>query len=251
MANTPTFDVLFLIARPAAGKSEIIDYLKRTASDERRRRFHIADFHELDDFPMIWAWFEEDAILQRMGKPRLHTDAEGIFLHAYFWHALIERLELDYQKLLRDIPHYHDTYTTIIEFARGSEHGGFRAAFQHFSPELLRRGAILYIDVSWEESLRKNRKRFNPDRPHSILEHALPDRKLERLYKESDWQAFRGDDPDFITIQGVQVPYVVFENEDDVTSGRGPALGARLEQRLALLWQRWQRRQQLTEGVSL
>ena len=25
-----TFDILFLIARPAAGKSEIIDYLKRT-----------------------------------------------------------------------------------------------------------------------------------------------------------------------------------------------------------------------------
>ena len=25
-----TFDIIFLIARPAAGKSEIIDYLKRT-----------------------------------------------------------------------------------------------------------------------------------------------------------------------------------------------------------------------------
>ena len=46
--------------------------------------------------------------------------------------------------------------------------------------------AILYIDASWAESLHKYRKRFYPDKPDSILEHALPDLKLERLYKEGD-----------------------------------------------------------------
>ncbi|NOZ70394.1 MAG: hypothetical protein GXP38_00535 [Chloroflexi bacterium] len=241
LQTTPTFDVIFLIARPAAGKSEIIDYLKRTDLGERQRRFHIGLFDELDDFPMIWAWFEEDGILSRMGKPRLHTDEQGYFLHKYFWHVLIERLELNYHKLLRDRPDYHRTHTTIIEFARGSEHGGFRAAFQHFSQAVLRRGAILYINVSWEESLRKNRRRFNPERPDSILEHALPDKKLERMYKESDWEAFRGNDPETILIQGVAVPYAVFENEDDVTTARGPALGQRLEETLSVLWQRYQK----------
>ncbi|NOZ50399.1 MAG: hypothetical protein GXP37_10185 [Chloroflexi bacterium] len=233
-----TFDVLFLIARPAAGKSEIIDYLKRTDVTERQRRFHIGPFDELDDFPMIWTWFEEDAILARMGKQRLHTDNKGYFLHEYLWHVLIERLELDYHKLLRDDPTYHSTHTTIIEFARGSEHGGFRAAFQHFTPDILRRSVLLYIDVPWEESLRKNRRRFNPRRPGSILEHGLPDKKLERLYKESDWNTFRGTNPDTIFIQGVPVPYAVFANADDVTTERGAALGVRLEQALHLLWQR-------------
>jgi len=42
-----------------------------------------------------------------------------------------------------------------------------------------------------------------------------------------------------VTIQGIQVPYVVFENEDDVTTARGDALGDRLEARLQTLWQRW------------
>ncbi len=237
MPTNNTFDVIFLIARPAAGKSEIIDYLKRTPEAERYRRFHIGPFDELDDFPMLWTWFEEDAILARMGKPRLHTDAEGYFLYPYLWHLLIERLDLDYHKLLRDHPNYHACRTAIIEFARGSEHGGFQEAFQHFSEDTLKRGAILYIRVSWEESLRKNRRRFNPERPDSILEHGLPDEKLERLYKESDWETFSAKDPEFITIKGIKVPYAVFENEDDVTTPRGQALGQRLEETLGRLWE--------------
>ena len=232
-----TFDILYLIARPAAGKSEIIDYLKRTDEKIRRARFHIGPFDEIDDFLMLWTWFEEDTILAQMGKPRLHTDADGYFKYGYLWHLLIKRMALDYDKLLRDRPGYHDTLTTIVEFARGSAHGGFSAAFSHFPAEMLRRGAILYIDVSWEESLRKNRKRFNPDRPDSILEHALPDEKLARLYKTSDWDTFSGADPQFITVNDVAVPYAVFENEDDVTTARGPVLGQRLEEALARLWE--------------
>lgn len=235
MAND-TFDLLFLIARPAAGKSEIIDYLKRTPEAERRQRFHIAAFDEIDDFPMLWAWFEEDAILEAMGKPRLHSDSDGCFLHHYLWHVLIERMALDYRKLLRETPDYHASRTTIVEFARGVEHGGWQAAFPHFPAEMLRRSAILYIDVSWQESLRKNRRRFNPERPDSILEHALPDEKLTRLYRDSDWSEFSAGDLTAVTIAGVRVPYVVFENEDDVTTARGPALGDRLEATLARLW---------------
>ena len=232
-----TFDVLFLIARPAAGKSEIIDYLRLTPAGERRALFHICPFVELDDFPMLWAWFEEDAILERMGKPRLHTDERGYFLHRYLWRVLIERLGLDYAKLLADRPDFHAAGgTAIVEFARGSEHGGFREAFEHAPDAMLRRGAILYVNVSWAESLRKNRSRFNPNRPHSILEHGLSDEKLARLYRESDWDALSSADPHFITIRDIRVPYVVFENEDDVTTARGSALGRRLEAVAGSLW---------------
>ncbi len=241
MQQTPVFNILFLVARPAAGKSEIIDYLKRTEEDERLRRFHIGAFSEIDDFPMLWTWFEEDAILERMGKPRLHTDAEGYFLHDYLWHLLIERMALDYAKLRRDYPVPEDEMvwadTVIIEFARGAEHGGWREAFAHFPVEMLRRAAILYIDVSWEESLRKNRKRANPDRPDSILEHSVPDEKLTRLYKESDWTEFTAEHPYFVTINGVKVPYRAFDNHDDVTTSRGHALGQRLAETLESLWE--------------
>lgn len=236
------FDVLILIARPAAGKSEVIDYLKRTPLEERLRRFHIGKIEEIDDFPMLWTWFEEDALLERMGYPRLHTDKDGYFLHNHFWNLLIERIGLEYQKKRRDVPALDVEYTTLVEFSRGKEHGGYQSAFQHLLPEMVERAAVLYLDVSWEESLRKNRKRFNPDKPDSILEHALPDEKLERLYREVDWDEVSGGDPAYLTVRGYQVPYVVFDNSDDVTTERGEALGERLEMVTQVLWERYKKR---------
>ncbi|HDN04839.1 MAG TPA: hypothetical protein ENF27_02760, partial [Chloroflexi bacterium] len=75
--NQRSFDILLLIARPAAGKSEIIAHLKNTPLDQRLEKYHIAEFQELDDFPMLWTWFEEDAILTELGHPRIHTDQDG------------------------------------------------------------------------------------------------------------------------------------------------------------------------------
>jgi len=92
MDDQNTFDILLLIARPAAGKSEIIDYLKRTEPETRRQRFHIGRFGEIDDFPMLWTWFEEDAILAEMGRPRLHTTPDNYFKDHYLWDLLIRRI---------------------------------------------------------------------------------------------------------------------------------------------------------------
>ena len=231
-----TFKTLLLIARPAAGKSEVINYLKNTPVAERIQRFHIGPFSEIDDFPMLWTWFEEDALLARMGYPRLHTDAEGYFKDAYLWDLLVERIGLEYQKRQRD----GLDETVIIEFSRGTEHGGYQRAFAHLSDAILADLAILYINVPWEESLRKNRARFNPARPDSILEHGLPDEKLEKLYRETDWDALTVNYSEKLPIKGFEVPYAVFENGDDVTTAQGDALGERLESTLNTLWQRYQ-----------
>jgi hypothetical protein len=239
---TEVFDVLLLLARPAAGKSEVIDYLKKTPLAERQERFHMGELAEVDDFPMLWTWFEEDALLARMGQPRLYTDAEGYFLHQYLWDLLIERICLEVKKADRDVRPGDPARTTLVEFSRGAEHGGYRSAFAHLDPQLLGRMAILYIDVPWEESLRKNRRRFNPSRPDSILEHGLPDAKLERLYKDIDWPEVSAADPAYLSIQGQHVPYALFDNADDVTTTRGAALGERLQSVLATLWQREMKR---------
>lgn len=232
------FPVILLNARPAAGKSEIIDYLQKTPLAERQQRFHIGKLDIIDDFPMLWSWFEEDDILTQMGYPRLHTDKSKRFKWPYLWHLLIERINLEYDKRLRDRPDYATTYTKIVEFSRGTEHGGYREAYQHLSKPLLEQTAILYLQVSFEESLRKNRARFNPERPDSILEHALNDEKLKQLYGEDDWETLTAENPEYLEIKGIRVPYAIFENEDDVTTARGKALGERLENTLAHLWKR-------------
>jgi hypothetical protein len=149
---------------------------------------------------------------------------------------LIERICLDYKKKIRDNINYHDNMTCLIEFSRGTEHGGYKEAFKHLSAEVLRDSAILYVNVPYEESLRKNRKRFNPDKPDSILEHGLPDSKLERLYKKVDWEEESSSSPTHIKINGVNVPYVVFENMPSKTDD--PALlGPALDEVIGKLWE--------------
>ena len=238
-----TFPILILNGRPAAGKSEFIHFLSHLPDDERRARFHIGSLVELDDFPMLWTWFEEDTILEKkFGLSRLHTDPDGYFLHEDLWHLLIVRLGLEYEKLVRDEPDLSTSHTVLIEFSRGSEHGGYGKAYPYLSDDILRQAAIIYIDVPYEESLRKNRRRFNPDKPDSILEHGLPDSKLEELYKAVDWEQVSASDPEVIDIRSFSVPYVVFPNHDDVTTSLGPVFEQRLASVLDVLWERWTRR---------
>ena len=96
------FDVLILIARPAAGKSEIIHFLKNAPPDQRQARFHVGQIDEIDDFPMLWTWFEEDDLLAQLGHHRLHTTPDGNFRWLYLWDVLIRRIALEYHKRLRD-----------------------------------------------------------------------------------------------------------------------------------------------------
>jgi hypothetical protein len=228
------FPLLILNARPAAGKSEILQALQHLPEEERIERFHVGPLHVVDDFPMLWAWFEEDALLEQVfHRARLHTDDEGIFLHHDFWHLLVRRLCLEAEKFERDQTEPH---TIVLEFSRGAEQGGYRAAYQHLSREVLERAACLYVRVSYEESRRKNRRRFNPRRPDSILEHGLSDEKLERLYRDDDWEKLTSGDPETLGAQGIRVPYVVFENQDDATTKGGDVLYRRLEEALARLW---------------
>ena len=235
MNKNKLFRIILLLARPAAGKSEIIQYLQSLTLKDRINRFHLGRIHVIDDFPMIWTWFEEDGLLTQMGFPRIYTDENGYFLQQYLWDLLIERMNIEYTKFKRDDNNFED-HTVIIEFSRGKEHGGYKSAFSHLSDELIHSAAILYINVSWEESLRKNRKRFNPEKPDSILEHSLPDEKLTKMYYETDWNEISAKNNEFIKVGSSLVPYSIFENEDDVTSGKIHELDKRLQSTLDSLW---------------
>jgi hypothetical protein len=231
---TSIFPTLILNARPAAGKSEISRYLTNVPLNERIEHFHIGSMSSFDDFPMLWAWFEEDDLLQNvLSLPRLHSTPDEYFLKKEYWHLLIHRLNLDYEKSMRDAT---VEQTCVIEFSRGVEHGGYKAAYDHLSDQILENAVVLYVNVSFEESLRKNRVRHNPDRPYSLLQHSLEDEKMMRLYQEDDWFSITAANSDYFVIRDHQIPFIVFENEDDVTTPGGEALGGRLSESLKSLW---------------
>lgn len=231
---TSIFPILILNARPAAGKSEITRFLESIPLNERVERFHIGAMNTLDDFPMLWAWLEEDDLLQDVfSLPRLHSTPDHYFLRKEYWNLLIERLNIEYGKCVRDSTGEN---TCIIEFSRGIEHGGYEAAYSHLSDQILLDASALYVNVSFEESLRKNRVRNNPKRPYSVLQHSLEDDKMISLYRDDDWASFTSSSPDFVTVREHDIPYTVFENEDDVTTRGGDELSVRLSKSLIALW---------------
>jgi hypothetical protein len=240
------FEILILNGRPAAGKSEILDFLKKTPLQERMRRFHVGEFEEFDDFPILWEAFEDDDLYEKHGKPRLisngtftykgETNPGYTFKDQFYWNFLLMKLSRKYAKRVAENPNYHRTTTAIFEFARGSEHGGWREAYPNLSDDVLSKACTVYINVPWEESLRKNRKRHRPGKEDSILHHSLEDKKMEMLYKESDWDEFSKKDPKYLNVRNFKVPYVVFENMPDKTTDLPPELGPYLEETLGKLW---------------
>ena len=226
--------VILLIARPAAGKSEVIDFLKKTPLEERLRRFHVSNLAEIDDFPYIWEWFEEDDFLQKNGRERLHSKPDGYFKDEFYWQVCIQKINNAFAKRMRDEKSFLENNTAIIEFARGGENG-FRDAFAYLSDEIAALARIVYVKVSYEESLRKNRRRAKKGLEDTILFHSLSDDKMENIYKINDWDKLAKGDQGIIDIRGHQVPFAVFNNGPEKTDD--PAkLGPALDDTFGRLW---------------
>ncbi|MGA9119784.1 MAG: hypothetical protein WB699_10505 [Bacteroidota bacterium] len=210
------FPVLIITGRPAAGKSELIDFLKKAPAEERLRRFGIGEFEELDDFVYVWETFEIDDILSRHGKKRLWTDEKYYFTDPFIWNLYIERMSLEYRKKIARDPAYHTGRTVLIEFARGGE-DGIHEALRHLHDDILKVARLIYIRVPYEESVRKNRRRARKGMEDSILYHSLPDEKMEFYYKTNDWEKLEAKDPRHIEVRGFKIPYTVFENMPEKT----------------------------------
>ncbi len=229
------FPILIITGRPAAGKSEVIDFLKKTPANERSERFHIGEFEELDDFLYVWESFETDDILTKHGKERVWTDEKYWFKDHFIWNLYIERISLEYRKKVAREPNYHESgKTVVIEFARGGE-DGIHEALTYLHEDILKRVKLIYIRVPYEESVRKNHRRARPGQEDSILFHSLPDAKMEFYYKTNDWDKLEAADPNTIDVNGIKIPYAVFENMPEKTND--PALLAgELERVTKKLW---------------
>ena len=235
------FEVIILTARPASGKSEVINYLKNANPESRLNRFHIANFEEIDDFPYVWDTFVIDDIMAKHGKERLFTDDKLYFKDHFTWNLFIEKMNVEYAKKLAYDPDYHKKHTVIIEFARGGD-DGIAEALSYMSEDILKKAGIVYIDVSYEESVKKNRARARTGQEDSILFHSLPDEKMEFYYKTNDWKKLTTDSPEYLDVKGIRVPYSVFHNEPDVTTEGGEPLGKALQVVTTRLWDLMEKR---------
>lgn len=217
-----TFDHIILNGRPAGGKSELIDFIKRAPLAQRRELYHIGEFVELDDFVWLWEKFVEDDLWESLGEKRLYSHVVPDGYVQTEGDRLLDMLMLKFNAVIeRDYlskTGFYDDHTIFVEFARGGADGGFKRAYDLLSDEILKRAAMLYISVSYEESVRKNLARYEEALAHSILAHKVPDEGMERFSKDHDWAELTGGrDSGYLEVKGIQVPFVTMNNEPELT----------------------------------
>jgi hypothetical protein len=212
------FEHLFVLGRPAGGKSEFIDFMKKVSDEDRAARFGIGRFEEIDDFPWLWKACLEDDEREDRGDARVVSErtAEGYNItQPKFRGSLVNRFNDTITARYLANPSFYERGTLLIEFARGQS-DGFRESLARFLPEVLRRAAILYINVSFDESCRRNSARYRKGQEESILFHKVPDRDMFGFFRHNDWDEMTGGRPDGrIDLAGVRVPFVSMPNEPE------------------------------------
>ncbi len=234
-----TFDHLFLLGLPASGKSEFIDFMKRQPREELVERYHIGRFEEMDDFVWLWEKFIEDDIWEDLGRGRLFSwrcgdNNENYGHDGKLFDFMIERFNQEIPRKYLARPEFYDEGTLFVEFSRGGEYT-YRDALNRFDPAILRCGAILYIQVTPEESRRRNEARYRERLAHSILAHKTPDEVMEKFYCCDDWSTLtNGKSSGTLKLNGVDVPFVTMNNEPESTD---PAvLSLRYGDAMKTLW---------------
>lgn len=218
------FQNLIITGRPACGKSEFIDFMKKIPLEQRIEKYCIGKFEEIDDFPWLWELCEEDDRREKEGLKRLCTESvpEGFnVIEQGLRGRLIEKMnEVIIKKYLKR-PEFYDEGTLMIEFARGKT-DGFRNSLNNLSKEVLEVSAILHILVTFEESYRKNNARYEKGLESSILFHKVPDKDMFGFFKENDWLELTENRPDgYLMINDVKVPFLTMNNEPELTDPEG------------------------------
>ncbi|MFH1653643.1 MAG: hypothetical protein ABIE74_06270 [Pseudomonadota bacterium] len=236
------FKNLFVLGKPACGKSELLDFMtNKISSEERSKIYHIGEMKVMDDFVWLWQKFIEDNLWERLIGKRFHSKRSGnlhIVDDASLYDFMIEKLNIEAKKLLKN-DGFYDEHTLLIEFARGGEKP-YLPAMNRFDSEVLKSSVILYVDVSAEESRRRNEARYQEKLKHSVLSHKCPDEDMERFYQSDDWAAITGGKVDgFLKLNGVDVPFVTMNNEPE---SKDPViLGPRYKKALDLLYELYQK----------
>ncbi|MDD4903019.1 MAG: hypothetical protein PHX77_00785 [Candidatus Bipolaricaulis sp.] len=234
-----TLEVLFLLGRPASGKSEFIDFMSRLPAHARASRFHLGPVDVIDDFPILWQKFEEDDAWERLGRQRLYSrcaDGNYAVTDEGIWGFLIDRINAAAAERLARATR---PSTLLIEFSRGGPRG-YADAFAALSDDLLSRAAILYVSVSFEESWRRNLARYDAKRRSGILTHSVPREEMERTYGTDDWARRAPAGSGLLPVRNHRIPYLTMANEPE--SADVEVLGSRYESALNALHALWARR---------
>ena len=212
------FDHLIVLGRPAAGKSEFIDFIKKTPLQDRISEFHIGNLEEFDDFKILADKFEEDDTWLKIKKKRLYTSMQGdvpVIKDLSLYDFGINQINDIIQTRFLGDPSFYNDKTIFIEFSRGGELS-YMDSLKLIHPDILKKSAIFYIKASFDECIRRNKERYEGKKKFGVLTHMVPEEQMERLYKVDDWEDLtKKNRSGHLDVCEVKVPFVTMENEPE------------------------------------
>lgn len=238
------FHNLFVFGRPAAGKSEFIDFMKHCDPLKRLQKMHVADLDIIDDFFLYVELTEQEDIFEKFGIKRSLTKRtpDGVVVvDRRCFDFSMEKFNRILAKKTKNDPQYYQAHTQMIEFSRGIKEDSYKNSLVLLENSVLSPGAIIYIKASYSESVRRNNARYQAQLKHSSLAHKCPDEAMERFYRDDDWNDLtKGESHGHIEINGVKIPFVTMDNE--IESKDPVVLEGRYQTALQTLFEIWEKK---------
>ena len=233
-----------LIGRAGAGKSELIDFLKKIPEPERLQKYNIGVFEEIDDFPWLYAMWKAEDNWEKLGRPRvLSTKRDNVYIQTDYqiFDYMILKFNDEIGEKIKEQPSFYESHTLFIEYARGRDNA-YKNTLNYFDKNILEKTAIIYLDNTYEESMRRNTIRAtDKDTKQTILHHRTPVEVMEYYYKTNDWHQITDKQPKgYLNVHGLQVPFVTVWNMPETLDF--VELEKRYGPALKTLWELYQKR---------
>ncbi len=211
---------LLLLGRPAGGKSEFIEYLRAVDPRSRSERYRVGEIEVLSEYPWLLEEFALDDERERDGQRRLRSVRSGgcyEIANPEIFTLLADRIERTVSEEYASRSGFYGTSTLLIEITRGGP-TGYVDTLRRFSAGTLGRSAILYVEVSFTESWRRNLARGREAARRGDPLRMVPQADMERFYRFDDWPTSIGSARDgFLKVNGVRIPYVTMNNEPETS----------------------------------
>jgi adenylate kinase family enzyme len=168
--------IVFLLGIPGCGKSEF--YRRLTGRIEKEKLFD--NFPRIDDFPKLWAIFQEDEKTSQWKRCRPTPDGGYKVTDDTVWDDILKKVNVDVLDMLK----IQDSDTLLfIEFSRPNY---VHSILNNFSKEILDKALAVYLDVPFDICWERNVRRHEKALAKGTDNHLVSREEMEKTYGSDD-----------------------------------------------------------------
>ncbi len=186
--------IIFLLGVPGCGKSEfyrrLVKRLKEAGS--------FNNFARMDDFPKLWAIFQEDEKSGSWQRSRPTEDGGYKVTDETVWDDILKAVNKD---LSDNIEKYDDGTLLFVEFARPNY---VHSIMNNFSEEIIEQAIGVYLDVPFDICWERNVRRHEQAIEAGTDDHLVSREEMEETYGSDDKDKLK-----------IELPFsIIFVNND-------------------------------------